>query len=246
MNPIQLMELHKEQFTPNDLLIYKTIIENPAHIVRTTTSTLAKECGVSQPALSRFVRGLGYTRFQDFRTDLSIWLVKQSDMEASDSHKLGYFHKLHQVLEKTEELLTDDYMKELAAYIRRFDHIYASGIGKSYHAAELLQTLSWKNGQSIHAVHLDFMEQLSDFIREKDLLIIFSVSGRSSIMCETADVSGKILLITANPLYQDKGNIDRAVLLPYIMPDPETSSVSPVLFDIFAELLVSYLASCQT
>lgn len=242
MNPIQLMELHKEQFTPNDLLIYETIMKNPAHIVRTTTSTLADECGVSQPALSRFVRGLGYTRFQDFRTDLSIWLVKEADKETPDSHQLGYFHKLYQVLERTEELLTDDYMKELASFANRFERIYASGIGKSYHAAELLEILSRKNGRSIHAVHLDFLNELSDFIGENDLLIIFSVSGRSSIMDETAGTNGNILLITTNPLHKNKEKVTRTILLPYIMPEPETSCVSPILFDVFAELFVSYLA----
>lgn len=242
MDPIQLMEMHKEQFTPNDLLIYNTIIKNPSHITRTTTSVFAAECGVSQPALSRFVRGLGYTRFQDFRTDLSIWLVKQADTNASEEHPLGYFHRLYQVLDQAEQLLTDEYMKELASYVRRFDQIYASGIGKSYHAAELLENLSWKNSQSIRAMRLDFTEELSDFMGENDLLIIFSVSGCSSIMEKTADANGKILLITTNPLHKNKERIDRTILLPYVMPDPETSSVSPILFDIFAELFVSYYA----
>lgn len=241
MNPIQLMEQHKEQFTPNDLIIYKTIMKNPAHIVRTTVSTLAEECGVSQPALSRFVRSLGYSRFQDFRTDFSIWLVKQADLEASTDHQLGYFHKLYQVLGEAEALLTRDYMEELAVYIRHFNHIYATGTGKSFHPAELLEILSRKNGQDIHALRLDFLEELSDFMGEEDLLIVFSVSGRSTIMREAARTSGKILLVTANPLYDYQDKVDRAVLLPYVMPEPETSSVSPVLFDIFAELLVSYL-----
>jgi hypothetical protein len=32
------------------------------------------------------------------------------------------------------------------------------------------------------------------------------------------------------------------VVLPYLPPDPEDSSVSPVLFDIFVELLDKYIA----
>lgn len=241
MNPFQLMELHKDQFTPNDLLIYETIMKNPAHIIRMTTSNLAEECGVSQPALSRFVRGLGYSKYLDFRADLSTWLANQEDMEVSDSQHLGYFHKLYQVLNESEKLLTNDYMKKLAAYINSFDHVYASGIGKSYHAAELLEILSRKYGREIHSLRQDYLNELSDFMGENDLLIVFSVSGRSSIMQEAASTNGKILLVTTNPLYKFKEKIDSTVLLPYVMPDPETSSISPVLFDIFAELLVSYL-----
>lgn len=241
MNPFQLMELHKDQFTPNDLLIYETIMKNPAHIIRTTTSDLAAECGVSQPALSRFVKGLGYSKYLDFRTDLSTWLAQQADIEASDSKHLGAFHKLYRVLNEAEKLLTNDYMKELAGCINRYDRVYASGIGKSFHAAELLEILSRKYGRGIHAVRQDYLNELGDFMGENDLLIIFSVSGRSPIMQEAAHMNGKILLVTTNPAYDCKEHIHHTVLLPYVMPDPETSFISPVLFDIFTEILVSYL-----
>ena len=36
--------------------------------------------------------------------------------------------------------------------------------------------------------------------------------------------------------------VDRTVVLPFLPPDPETCSVSPVLFDVFVELLVSYMS----
>lgn len=242
MNPFQLMELHKEQFTPNDLLIYETIMKNPDHIVRMTTSTLAEECGVSQPALSRFVKGLGYTRYLDFRTDLSTYLAQQTDLANSGSHELGYFHKLYQVLDSAEKLLTHDYMKELAAYINGFDHVYATGLSKSFHPAELMEILARKYKKSIHAVRRDNLNELTDFMEEDDLLIVFSVSGRYSIMKRAAQANGKVLLVTTNPLHECRESVDRVVLLPYVMPDPETSSVSPILFDIFVELLVSYFA----
>ncbi|MDO4326228.1 MAG: MurR/RpiR family transcriptional regulator [bacterium] len=241
MNPFQLMELHKDQFTPNDLLIYETIMKNPASIVRMTTSNLAEACGVSQPALSRFVKGLGYTRYLDFRTDLSTWLAQQTDLEASSSHHLGYFHTLYQVLDETEKLLTHEYMEELAAYINSFGHVYATGTGKSFHPAELLEILSRKHKKAIYALRQDYINELGDFMENNDLLIVFSVSGRYSIMKEAANANGKLLLVTANPLHEYRESVDRTVLLPYVMPDPETSSISPVLFDIFTELLVSYL-----
>lgn len=243
MNPFQLMELHKSQFTPNDLLIYETIMKNPSLIVRTTTSKLAEECGVSQPALSRFVKSLGYAKYLDFRTDMSTWLAQQADIEASPSQHLGYFHKLYQVLNQAEQLLTNDYMKELAAQINRYDHIYASGVGKSYHPAELLEILSRKYGRNIHALRRDYLRELSDFMGENDLLIIFSASGRASIIQTVARTNSNILLVTTNPLHDCKESVRHTVLLPYVMPDPETSSISPVLFDIFVEILIPYLVT---
>ena len=76
MNPLQRMELHKADFTQNDQIIYDCIMKNPAGITHMSTSSLAELCGVSQPALSRFVKGLGYARYQDFRAEL-IGMVAQ-------------------------------------------------------------------------------------------------------------------------------------------------------------------------
>ena len=38
MNPLQLMEMHRSDFTPNDLAIYQAILENPDQVVYKTTS----------------------------------------------------------------------------------------------------------------------------------------------------------------------------------------------------------------
>lgn len=242
MNPLQLMELHKDQFTPNDLLIYETIIKNPSRIIHLTTSTLAEECGVSQPALSRFVKGLGYKRYQDFRASLIAWLAQKNEQDALGTNHLGYFNLLYQLLKEAEQLLTGEYMQELSDYISRFDRVFTSGLAKSYHPAELFETLTRKHCQHIQAVRHDFLIELSDYMNETDLLIIFSVSAKHQIMQDAIRANSKIMLVTANPNHNYQDHVDKTVVLPFIMPDPETSSISPVLFDIFVELLVSYLA----
>lgn len=242
MNPLQLMELHKSQFTPNDLLIYETIIKNPNRIIHLTTSTLAEECGVSQPALSRFVKGLGYKRYQDFRAELITWLAQKSEQDALGTNHLGYFNILYQLLQEAEQMLTSEYMQQLASYMSGFDRIFTSGAAKSYHPAELFEMLMRKNRRHVHAIRRDFLIELGDYMNENDLLIIFSVSAKPYIMQDAARTNGKIMLVTANPNHGYQDAVDKTVVLPYIPPDPETSSVSPVLFDIFVELLVSYMS----
>ena len=93
MNPLQNMELHKNQFTPNDLLIYNTIMQSPSRVTHMTTSVLAAECGVSQPALSRFIKSLGYDRYQNFRADLISWLAQQAEQDEVGANHLGYFNQ---------------------------------------------------------------------------------------------------------------------------------------------------------
>ncbi len=241
MNPLQLMESHKSKFTPNDMLIYETIMRNPAHIVRMTTSTLAEECGVSQSALSRFIKSLGYNRYQDFRTDLVTWMSKKSEEEAKGSNHLAYFNTIHQLLGEAESLLTADYMKDLANYIGQFNRIFTTGAGKSFHPAELFEILMFKTMRYTHALRRDRLIEGADYMDEQDLLIIFSVSAKSYIMQDAVRTNAHILLVTTNAEHEYKDKVDREVILPYVPPDPESSSVSPILFDMFVELLVLYL-----
>lgn len=241
MNPFQLMEQRKSEFTQNDMLIYQAILQNPDQVTYKSVSQMAEDCGVSQPAISRFVKGLGYARYQDFRAEIISWLTLRSEQLAQGSDHLAYFNTLYQVLAEAEKVLTSATLKDLAHYIVGFNRVYATGMAKSFQPAQLLEILMRKNRYDVHAVSADTLDDLSIVMTEDDLLIVFSASANSAIMPRALRTNGKILLITANHSYNQPRPGDRTLVLPYVSTDPETSSVSPILFDIFVELLVSYL-----
>lgn len=147
------------------------------------------------------------------------------------------------MLQEAEKLLTAEYLRELTQYIDKHRHILATGLAKSFHPAQLFEILMRKKNRQVHAVPYDFLGESVDYMEEGDLLILFSVSGRSQIMPEIQNAKCDILLVTANPKAVGIQGINRAVVLPYLTADPEASSISPVLFDIFVELLVYYLSS---
>lgn len=242
MNPFQLMEQHKGEFTQNDMLIYKAILQNPDQVTYKSVGRLAEDCGVSQPAISRFVKGLGYARYQDFRAEIISWLALRSEQQAQGSDHLAYFNILYQVLAEAEKVLTLETLEGLARYITSFKRVYATGMAKSYQPAQLLEILMRKNRYDVHAVTADTLDDLGIVMTEDDLLIVFSVSAASQIMPQALRTSGKILLITTAANYKKERPGDRTLVLPYVTADPETSSISPVLFDVFVELLVSYLS----
>ncbi|MCD7803276.1 MAG: MurR/RpiR family transcriptional regulator [Clostridiales bacterium] len=241
MNPLQRMEAHKDSFTQNEMLIYKTISQNPSRIVHMTTSTLAEECGVSQPTLSRFIKGLGYNRYQDFRVALITWQATQEDLGAQGTDHLAYFNDLYQTIQQGEQLLTDEFLTETAAYIDGFDRVFLTGTGKSFQPAQLFEILIRKGRRIFHAVSRDLLIEMADVMGENDLLIVFSVSAGAHIMQDACRTNGKVLLVTANSMHAYGNQVDRTIVLPYLTPDPETSSLSPVMFDILVELLVRYL-----
>lgn len=242
MNPFQLMELHKDNFTQNDQLIYTTIMKNPEQLTYKSTSVMAQACGVSQPALSRFVKSLGYSRYQEFRSAVIAHLAQQEDIKANGTNHLAYFNNLYQLLGETEKVLTNTYMRSLSKYVLKFRRIFASGTGKSMGPAILFEQLMRKNHIFVHTVPNESMAELSDYLDNHDLLIIFSVHAQGTSVEPARNTKAKIMLVTANPNHVYQSTVSKNVVLPYVSIDPESSSVSPVLFNIFVELLTSYIS----
>lgn len=243
MNPMQLMELSKDSFTQNDLAIYRVIRANPEQVIAKTTSILASDCGVSQPALSRFVKSLGYDRYRDFRSDIAAWIAaQQAEPASSGQNRLPYFETLRSTLDAIESVLTDEFMRSLVAFLRKHKRVYASGAAKSFQPAALLEVLMRRNKFGIHAVSNDSLSELVDYMDDDDLLIYFSVSGKQSHLKDLAGSNAHVMLVTANERYECQSDIDRAVVLPYAGIDAESAPVSPIAFDVFVELLTNYMA----
>lgn len=244
MNPIQLMELHKETFTQNDNLIHRTIMSDLEQVITKTTSQLAADCGVSQPALTRFVKNLGYDRYRDFRSDVAAWLASRPVADiGSNPTRLPYFTTLEETLGKTEEVLTDAYLRDLAQFIAAHRRIYATGSAKSLQPAQLFEILMRRNKLGVHAVSHDSLDELVDYMDGSDLLVVFSASARESNLIELNSTASDVLLVTTNPHYAVAQVVTRAVVLPFAGINAETSSVSPVLFDVFVELITQYMAT---
>ncbi len=239
MNPFLSMEQHKDAFTKNDQKIYEAILQNPEQITYMSTSKFAEKCKVSQPAVTRFVKNIGYAKFQDFRSDVTMWVAQQN--VPKDSNRLYYFERMEQLLSEAEKVLTDDLLRDLAKYILSFDRIFAVGMGKSMHPALLLQSLTRKEDLFVHTCDLEMLHEYADHLKKTDVLVIFSVSAQPDILKRIEGTEGKVLLITTTAPKRSNKYIDRVVTLPYLPPDPEASSISPILFNMFVELLVSYM-----
>ena len=235
MNPFVIMEQHKDKFTQNDLLIYQAIQEKPEQVTYMSTSKLAETIGISQPALTRFIKGLGYMRYQDFRSDITKWLARRDSAERSS--RMTYFDRLDELLREAEQILTEEYMDDLARFLLNSNHIFASGIMKSMSPAYLLQYLMRKHNRFIYPVPTDSLIDVADHLDSDDLMILFSVSAQPELMDKVTGTNGKVLLITTNPAHNYQDVVTRTVVLPFLPPNPELCSVSPVLFCVFAELL---------
>lgn len=242
MSPFQRMQEHQEHFTKNDRKIYDTLLKDPGGVAFASTSKLAELCGVSQPAVTRFVKSLGYDRYQDFRAELVSFLARNSD-DGVKSGRQRYFSNLHATMNEAEDLLTPDFMNEVTAYVRSFDRLFVSGIGKSAYPAELFSLYVRKLGIVAPFAEIEAAKDFCDLMTERDLMIFFSVNGQPNYFNYFINSSqGSLMIVTAAYRTKKLRANDRLVALPYLTTNAEESPISPVLFSVFVELLVDYMS----
>jgi len=240
-NPILIMESKKEFFSDNDSIIYESIKANPL-IVRKSISTLAQELGISQPALSRFAQNLGYKKYSDFRADFISWFAQVSLSPIDSNGEITYFSTLHSTIKAFEERFTPEYMKEIVDYIKGFKNVYATGLSKSYQPAALLDQIARERQINIRAVSLDYFFTIASTANEDELIIVFTVSINNTIYDVIKQCASKVMVVTANHNVVNLEGIDKSVIVPYVTKDPESSSISPIIFDVFVELLIQYMS----
>lgn len=240
MNPLLLMESTKSNFSPSELAIYELIRKQPSLVTHLSTTALAEKAGVSQPTLTRFVKKqLGYKRYQDFRFDFINWLSTNSD---TNTEKNDYFTRLEQLLKQTQAILNEDLMIDIIDYITKSERIFVTGSAKSYLSAKLFETLMRKMGAFTTSYSTDFLDDAVTYLNKNDLMIIFSASGNTSFIKKIVDIEARKFLITGNANSEYATSMDKILVLPSLTGDWEYDSISPILFDVFTELLVMHYA----
>ena len=241
MDFMNRMQESKQNFTKNDWKLYESIISSPDDVAYKSASDFAASCGVSQPAVTRFIHSLGYDRYQDFRSDLVSYLALVSKNDSSSIHKQEYFSLLNTTIREAENLLTEEYMTDLAKYVLSFRHIYACGHVKSHNSAKLFSILSRKLGIYSPAVDLHDVRDIAEIMNEDELIIFYSVNGHQELFDQITNGRGSLMIVTAAHKQKKLRENDRLVSIPYPTKSPEKSSISPIMFSIFTELLVSYM-----
>lgn len=235
------MQDNHSSFTKNDLKIYEKILADPGGIAFMSTTDLAEQCGVSQPAVTRFVKTLGFDKFQDFRSELVSYLAKYSDTAEESKLQQPYFTRLYATIESIEQTLSTELMQDLAQYVLSHNRLFVVGRAKSIYPAELFSVLVRKIGLVATVLDIHEAPDISDLMEENDLMIFFSANGQPEIFNKILSDSGDVLIVTASYTNDNMRANDRLIKLPYITKNPEESSISPIGFSIFVELLVSYM-----
>lgn len=95
-------------------------------------------------------------------------------------------------------------------------------------------------GVYVSSYSTDYLDDAVNYFKKDDLLLIFSAGGDSTYIRKITNLKCKTLLVTANPNAKYRKHFDKVITLPTLSVDWEYDSISPIMFDIFTELLVTH------
>ena len=243
MNPYELMELKKSSFTKTDQHIVELVNGNADAIFRNTTITsLAKEYGISQASLTRFIQKLGYPSYGEFKFDIYRYEKQSLTTQGSKETILEAYSSL---ILQMQNVIKEEELLMIAREIVEARMVVTIGMHKSFLPAQSLQYNLLKLSKPTTAFNNDDRIEVKHFVTKDDIIILFTADGNSAkdFIEEYKEKDISIILITMN----DKTPIKKYAKHVIWLPNSRNQNMhkyleNQVFFLVFADLLTSYVA----
>lgn len=126
-NPLDRMQSYYSDFSRTDENISVYVLNNPRIVATSTTEDIARAIHVSKSALSRFAKRIGYPGFNEFRYDLSRFLISRNSVEKDDETKPALI------------AITDTYQQYLSLMAKQCSEEQITRIAQEIAAARLIK-----------------------------------------------------------------------------------------------------------
>lgn len=202
MDPINLMKSMASTFTKVELKIYNRLMSEPTMIMDSTIIVLAEELNVSNSAITRFCKKLGYKGYVEFRYDFSSYFNKEE--KENEKHIINRTVTTYlSVLNILDNMLNEDEVRKLALQMKKSNNIRVIGIGESGLIAKYLRYRIFKYSRNIEALDNKFeIDESCNLAKEGDMLIAITNRGKSKAvnkqLIEAFNNGITTVVITAN------------------------------------------------
>lgn len=198
MDTIQKIKENYYSLTKSEKKVGDYILSNSDKVIHDTMDDLKSILMIGDATIIRFCKKVGFSGF----TDLKISLAKdhqQSRINLFDNYSL--FEDIKDTLTKTHEYIEKEKIDEAVTLLKRAKNIIIIGKGQSGASAVDLERFLLSIGVYSKAiVDPDFQIQACSAIADGDLLIVFSLAGRTMEIIETLKMArsngAKIIGIT--------------------------------------------------
>ena len=188
--------------TKSEKKIADYILSSGEKIVHSTMSDIREAATVGDGTIMRFCQKIGFSGF----SDLKIAIAKEDfSKQQEDSQESDFFDKRTKTIDKalktTNQRLDNNKLKQAVQMITEANQIYIFGVGSSGNTGNDLEAMLLRVGvQSRSVIDPHFQAQIASLLTEKDLVIGFSLSGRTKDTHDSLNIAkknhAKIIAIT--------------------------------------------------
>lgn len=214
MSCITIIKNFKDTYTPMETRLADYILNNINEVKKLTSNELAKSVGVSQSAVVKFCKKIGYSGYMDFRVALSEISTHLNDnyihnhIQKNDSAKTimrKIAHENKNAIDSTIEINMHETFIETVKLLDTSNRIILLGIGASSLVAQDFTYKLLKLGKSAifdPSSHIQITNTIS--LKEDDIVFAISFSGKTQevlLAAEEAKKRGcKVISLTKLPV----------------------------------------------
>lgn len=223
MDVFEQMALNEDALTPAEHTVYDIVKAHPDAVLGSTSNELARRYGVSQSAVSRFCKRLGFAGYGDFRMALHQTLSERRFAEGGQAEGLDYLDYLgclDRLMQATRTVLAEPAATKALEGLARAQNVYALGAGQSSIPARMLVGRLQEDSIPSHYVESGYDPEVLHCVTARDVLVVFSSKNPtfhgtlSTIPSLKPDRRPRTLLVTHTARHPDRKFCDDVIVLP--------------------------------
>lgn len=244
MNFMENIQLKRSTLTKNESKACDMICEDLTLVQNYSIQELSDRIGVTKTTIMRFAQKMGYSGYSEFKYAL-INYVNSSENKADADDSVTYAENIYaDTIRLIHHTADDAVMRKLAKKIIGAKNIYLAGSINSHVSAMQMYYSLLMFG--IRSTVLDSAEDAKsvDLCAAKgDLIILYSVSGKSSIVKRISDLKEnngcELVLITSGT-----GGLsaDETIVLPSLSVPRGSLLENVPVYSVFNAILVDYIS----
>ena len=195
--------------SPKMQLIAKCVCRHPEFIVNRKVREIARLCKCDNAQIVRFCQRLGYDGINGLRAALTKEMMpalfsENENMAPFDEMKRNFAADYVRTVNDTLNMLGREAVKTTTLLIRAAKRIVVAGYGSSGLAAQEMHIKLVRMGfPAFCAVDPAFAQLNCALLEPTDVLLTFSVSGESRLICELAEKArsqhANVIVVTNHP-----------------------------------------------
>ncbi|MCD7809213.1 MAG: MurR/RpiR family transcriptional regulator, partial [Erysipelotrichaceae bacterium] len=182
-----LVLVNKSRKETNDTIIAKAFIENRYDLDNLSLDQLSQKCYISQSALSRFIKKMGYKNYNEFKESMHVAMYAvNNDHEVISKEKQKKVEEIrdevHDEIIQAMENMNDidlDHLQRVIQTINQYQNIIFLGSELSMAMTHLLQMALINKGKNVYTIYeLGYQKEILSKINHDTLIICISLEER--------------------------------------------------------------------